>query len=147
MKRKTLNLLILLIPTISNAAELTFQFKDPSFTGGGWAAQAQSIYQQEQAAKNAITNKQQAQIAQQKADAANTPLAKFMSLFETQVYAQLATQLSNNLFADGAANAGSFGLGGSTISYIKSPTDVQLTVVDPSGHITKITVPISQFKF
>ena len=146
MKRKIINLLLILIPTISSA-EVTFQFKDPSFTGSGWAAQVQSIYQQEQAAKSAITNKQQAQIAQQKADAANTPLAKFMSLFETQVYAQLSTQLSNNLFADGAANAGSFSLGGSTISYIKSPTDVQLTVVDPSGHITKITVPISQFKF
>ena len=146
MKRKLNLLLLLLIPTISSA-ELTFQFKDPSFSGNGWATQVFTTNQLEQNAKTTIQNKQLSAINQAKIDAANTPLAKFMNLFESQVYAQLATQLSNNLFADGSSNTGSFNLGGNTISYIKTGTDVQLTVVDSSGHITKVDVPISQFKF
>jgi hypothetical protein len=148
MKRKILITTILLIPTISNAAELTFQFKDPAFSGYGWAAQVQTINQQEQNAKNNKENKQQAAIDKAKAEAANTPLAKFMALFQAQVYAQLATQLSNNLFGEGGnSNTGSFTLDGNTISYVKSPTDVTLTVVDSAGHSTVVKVPISQFKF
>lgn len=151
MKEKINNILALLsltIPTISSAAELTFQFKDPSFSGYGWAAQVQSINQQEQNAKNNNESKQQAAIDKAKAEAANTPLAKFMALFQAQVYAQLATQLSNNLFGEGGnSNTGSFTLDGNTISYIKSPTDVTLTVVDSAGHSTVVKVPISQFKF
>ena len=147
MKRNIKILLLLLLPTTSNATDLIFQFKDPAFNGMGWSAQVITINQQEQNSKLNIENKKQAQINQAKTDAANTPLAKFMNLFESQVYAQLATQLSNNLFADGASNTGSFSLGGDTISYIKTGTDVQLTVVDTAGHITKVVVPISQFKF
>ena len=136
-----------MIPTTSSATDITFQFKDPSFNGNGWATQVFTTNQLEQNAKTTIQSKQDAAKAQAKADAANTPIAKFMSLFESQVYAQLATQLSNNLFADGSSNTGTFSLDGNTISYVKSATDVQLTVVDSSGHITKVDVPISQFKF
>ena len=82
------------------------------------------------------------------AAAANTPLAKFISLFTSQVYAQLATQLSNNLFqAGGTANAGTFNLDGNTISYLKTGTNVQLTVVDSSGNQTIVNVPIATFAF
>jgi hypothetical protein len=106
-----------------------------------------TINQQEQNAKNSIENKKQAEIDKQKAEANNTPLARFMNLFQSQVYAQLATQLTNNLFGEGASNQGSFSLDGSTISYLKTDTEVQMTIVDSAGHITKINVPISQFKF
>ena len=82
------------------------------------------------------------------AAAANTPLAKFISLFTSQVYAQLATQLSNNLFqAGGSSNTGTFNLDGNTISYIKTGTNVQLTVVDSSGNQTVVNVPIATFAF
>ena len=70
-----------------------------------------------------------------------------MALFTSQVYAQLATQLSNNLFAEGTAKAGSFVLDGNTISYVKSGTEVKLTVVDASGNTTVVVVPIASFGF
>lgn len=149
MNEKINNILLLLIvlPTISSAAELNFQFKDPAFNGNNWAGHVLTINQQEQNAKNSIENKKQAEIDKQKAEANNTPLARFMNLFQSQVYAQLATQLTNNLFGEGASNQGSFSLDGSTISYLKTDTEVQMTIVDSAGHITKINVPISQFKF
>jgi hypothetical protein len=70
-----------------------------------------------------------------------------MALFTSQVYAQLATQLSNNLFAEGSSNQGMFNLDGNTISYIKTGTSVTLTIVDASGNITVVTVPIATFAF
>lgn len=129
-------------------AEIVFQFKDPAFTPNGWSAQVITINQQEQAARAAIKAQQDAKDAQAKADAANTPLAKFMSLFQSEVYAQLATQLSNNLFSGtSASNAGSFVLSGNTITYVKTADNVQLTVVDQSGNKTVVNVPIAQFQF
>jgi len=148
MKRKQkIFLFLLLLPITSSATDLSFQFKDPAFNGNNWAGHVLTINQQEQNAKNTIENKKQAEIDKQKAEAANTPIARFMNLFQSQVYAQLSTQLTNNLFGEGSTNQGSFTLDGSTISYLKTDTEVQMTVVDSAGHITRINVPISQFKF
>lgn len=157
------NLLIfltILLSSISYAAEIVQQFKDPSFTNNGWSTQMFSVYQTEQTNKQAIANAQAAAAATAASNAANTPLAKFMSLFSSQVYAQLATQLSNNLFQNnckdaagnpitGCVNAasGSFTLDGNTVSYVKSSTNVQLTVVDSAGNQTVVTIPIAQFAF
>ena len=63
----------------------------------------QSIDAQERSREQAIRDAEAAKAALAKAEASNTPLAKFMALFTSQVYAQLATQLSNNLFAEGSA--------------------------------------------
>ena len=53
-----------------------------------------------------------------------------------------------NLFAEGGTSrAGNFVLDGNTISYIKTGTDVQLTVVDKAGNQTVVTVPIATFAF
>jgi Type VIII secretion system (T8SS), CsgF protein len=138
----------LLLCSATAWGEITFQFKDPSFTSNGWATQVFAVGQQEQSAKAAIKAQQEAKEAQAKADAANTPLAKFMSLFQSEVYAQLATQLSNNLFSGtSTSNTGSFVLAGNTITYVKSTDNVQLTVVDQSGNKTVVNVPIAQFQF
>jgi len=112
-------------------------------------AQSEAI----QAQKDA--NKQAAITASQ-----NTPMAKFMSLFQSQVYAQLATQLSNNLFqnnckgADGSAIAGcsspstgNFNLDGNTVTWQKGSSSVTLTVVDSAGTKTTVVVPIASFAF
>ena len=163
MKKKIKNLLLLLTILLSSnsyAAELVQQFKDPSFTANGWSTQMFSVYQTEQTNKQNLANAEAAAAAQAAAAAANTPLAKFMSLFSSQVYAQLATQLSNNLFQNnckdaagnpisGCTNAatGSFSLDGNTVTYVKTSGNVQLTVVDGAGNQTVVTIPIAQFAF
>lgn len=130
------------------ASELVQQFKDPIFNGVNYSTFATSIYQQEESAKQTIaTAKQNSIIAQQNA-AASTPTAKFIDLFTSQVYSQLATQLSNNLFSGtSSSNSGMFNLSGDTISYVKSGTSVTLTVVDTNGNQTIVTVPIATFAF
>jgi len=141
-------------------AELVQYFKDPTFSGNGWSTQVLTLQQMEKAQKESIQAKKDAEAAAIKADAANTPMARFMSLFQSQVYAQLATQLSNNLFqnnckaADGSTisgcsqpTTGTFSLDGNTVTWLKQSSNVQLTVVDSAGTRTVVTVPIASFAF
>lgn len=160
MKLRILLISILLLSSPSYA-ELVQQFKDPSFSGNGWSSHVLTIEQLEQSRKDSIAAAQQANAAAATAAAQNTPLAKFMSLFSSQVYAQLATQLTNTLFkdpcknADGtvivnctaAATAGTFTLDGNTVSWVKLINQVQLTVVDGTGNQTVVAVPLASFAF
>jgi hypothetical protein len=162
IKRLSISVIaILSLNSVASATEIQQQFKDPSFNNnGGWTTQVLTVYQAEQSAKQALENQAAARAAAAAAAAQNTPLAKFMSLFSSQVYAQLATQLSNNLFqnnckgTDGAPISGcsgpvtgNFSLDGSTVTWLKTATDVQLTVVDAAGNKTYVSVPIAQFAF
>lgn len=144
--RKSL-ILLALLASPAKADPITQQFKSPSFNGYGWSSHVQSIDAQERSREQAIKDAEAAKAQLAKAEAANTPLAKFMALFTSQVYAQLATQLSNNLFAEGAARQGTFNLDGNTISYVKTNSEVTLTVVDAKGNTTVVTVPIATFAF
>jgi Type VIII secretion system (T8SS), CsgF protein len=129
------------------ATEITQSFKSPSFNGINWSQHVQQIDSTETSRAQGIKDAQAAAAALAKSEAADTPLAKFMALFTSQVYAQLATQLSNNLFAEGTAKAGTFTLDGNSISYVKSDQNVTLTVVDAKGNTTVVTVPIATFGF
>ena len=144
--RKSL-ILLALLASPAKADPITQQFKSPSFNGYGWSSHVQSIDAQERSREQAIKDAEAAKAQLAKAEAANTPLTKFMALFTSQVYAQLATQLSNNLFAEGAARQGTFNLDGNTISYVKTNSEVTLTVVDAKGNTTVVTVPIATFAF
>jgi hypothetical protein len=145
--KKSLLLLALILSSPAKADPLVQQFKSPSFNGYGWSQHVQAIDAQERSREQSIKDAEAAKIALARAEAANTPLAKFMALFTSQVYAQLATQLSNNLFAEGSAQQGMFNLDGNTISYVKTGTSVTLTVVDKFGNTTVVTVPIATFAF
>jgi hypothetical protein len=145
--KKSLLLLALILSSPAKADPLVQQFKSPSFNGYGWSQHVQTIDAQERSREQAIRDAEAAKAALAKAEASNTPLAKFMALFTSQVYAQLATQLSNNLFAEGSAQQGMFNLDGNTISYVKTGTSVTLTVVDKFGNTTVVTVPIATFAF
>ncbi len=145
--KKSLLLLALILSSPAKADPLVQQFKSPSFNGFGWSQHVQAIDAQERSREQAIRDAEAARVALARAEAANTPIAKFMALFTSQVYAQLATQLSNNLFAEGSAQQGMFNLDGNTISYVKTGTSVTLTVVDKFGNTTVVTVPIATFAF
>jgi hypothetical protein len=107
-----------------------------------------SIEAQERGREQSIKDAERQKIALEEAARQNTPLARFINLFTSQVYAQLATQLSTNLFSGtSASNTGSFVLDGNTISYVKTGTEVILTVVDAAGNQTIVSVPIASFAF
>lgn len=141
-------------------AELVHQFKNPAFSGIGWSSHALTIDSIEKSRRDGIEADRKAAISKAEADALNTPLNRFMSLFQSQVYAQLATQLSNNLFqnrcaaADGGTipgcvnpTTGSFKLDNNTVTWVKANDKVTLTVVDAKGTVTTVVVPIASFGF
>lgn len=146
--------------SIAAQAELVQQFKNPAFSGQGWSSHALTIDSIEKSRRDAIEADRKSAIAKAEADLLNTPLNRFMSLFQSQVYAQLATQLSNNLFQNKCAGpdgiaipgcvnpvTGTFLLDGNTVTWRKTETHVVLTVVDAKGTVTTVTVPIASFGF
>lgn len=152
-----------IIPAIASA-ELVQQFKDPTFSGQGWASHVLTIEQMRQGAKSQQESKTAAEKAKAEAEAANTPLAKFMALFTGQVYSQLATQLTNNLFKDCVAGGGASCTDGTfsiseiqKIHWVKLNGMVTLEVIDGKKDGTTvtwnttptqtITVPVSSFSF
>ena len=141
-------------------AELVQQFKNPAFSGIGFSSHVLTIDSIEKSRKDAIEADKKSAIAKAEAELLNTPLNRFMSLFQSQIYAQLATQLSNNLFtnkcsaADGTAipgcvnpTTGTFALDGNTVTWLKANDKVTLTVVDAKGNRTTVVVPIASFSF
>jgi hypothetical protein len=141
-------------------AELVHQFKNPAFNGVGFSSHILTIDSIEKSRRDAIEADKKAAISKAEAELLNTPLNRFMSLFQSQVYAQLATQLSNNLFqnkcaaADGGTipgctnpSTGNFLLDGNTVTWAKANDRVTLTVVDVKGTVTTVVVPIASFSF
>jgi hypothetical protein len=160
MKKLLLASIICIMTANFAQAELVQYFRDPTFSGNGWSTQVLTLQQMEKAQKESIQAQQDAKNQAALTAAQNTPMARFMNLFQSQVYAQLATQLSNNLFqnnckgADGAAvpgcvnpTTGNFTLDGNTVTWQKGTTSVTLTVVDSAGTKTTVVVPIASFAF
>jgi hypothetical protein len=120
--------------------------------------------QMRQSAQASKASKAAGEKAAAEAAAANTPLARFMNLFTGQVYSQLATQLTNNLFKECAAGGGASCTNGEfmvtetqKIVWVKLNNNVTLNVFDgkivdkkfvPNASPTQtITVPVSSFNF
>ena len=159
MIKITVGLCLVTAAAVANA-ELVHQFKNPAFNGQGWSSHALTIDSIEKSRKDSIEADKKAAISKAEAELMNTPLNRFMGLFQSQVYAQLATQLSNNLFqnkcaaADGGTipgcvnpSTGNFVLDGNTVTWAKNANNVTLTVVDAKGTRTTVVVPIASFSF
>ena len=129
------------------SAQLVHQFYSPAFSGIGWSSHVLTIEQLE--ATRTQKNNDQARAQQEKAerDAKNTNLAKFLVNVESRIYAQLSKQLADAMFAEGGATNGTLDFQGTTISWVKTGTDVTLTITEAYGNRTDITVPIASFSF
>ena len=74
-------------------------------------------------------------------------LAKFLTNFESRVYAQLSTQLVNNLFGENPQTSGTVTIEGNTITYTKTADMINMTVTDTSGNVTQVSIPIGTLSF
>jgi hypothetical protein len=137
----------LLITLSANAGDLVHQFNSPAFSGVGYSSHVLTIEQIESSRKKAIADAEKAAIDQAARDAKNTNLAKFLVNIESRIYAQLSKQLADAMFAEGGATNGSLDFQGTSISWVKTATDVTLTIIETNGNRTDITVPIASFGF
>lgn len=144
---KTLLGSVVLLSYNAVATELVHQFNSPSFSGSGYSSHVLTIEQLEAQRKQKIRDEQKAAADQAARDAKNTNLQKFLVNVESRIYAQLSKQLADAMFAEGSGNSGSMDFQGTSISWVKSATDVTLTIREASGGTTQITVPIASFAF
>ena len=147
--------------TIATAGELTFGFKNPSFSGVGYSSHVLSIEQlQYQREQGVIDDKTAAEKSADRA-AKNTTLSKFVTNVESRIFANLSKQMVDNMFGTNCTEddateelecplSGTATLpDGSIVSWIKDETaeTITLTIIDASGSITQLIVPIGDFKF
>ena len=146
MKTIIICVLASVVAPLANA-QLVHQFNSPSFSGKGYSNHVLTIEQLEASRRKAIADAQKSAAEKAERDARNTNLAKFLVNVESRIYAQLSKQLADAMFAEGSASTGTFDFQGTTISYVKTGTDVTLTIVETNGNRTEITVPLSSFSF
>jgi hypothetical protein len=144
---KKLLLALIVIPSVCSA-ELIHNFQSPAFIpGNGFSQHVLSIYQLEEAKKKEIRAEESAAILKAETAAKQTNLAKFLVNVEARIYAQLSKQLADQMFTEGSANSGTMNFQGTNISWVKTGTDVTLTIIESNGSRTEIVVPIASFAF
>lgn len=99
---KKITLALLLVCGLANSAELQHQFNSPAFSGVGYSSHVLTIKQLEDQQKDKNKAVIDALKAQAERDAANTPQARFIANLESRIYAQLAKQLTDSMFGEGA---------------------------------------------
>ena len=137
----------LLLANSSNADELLFKFKSPSFSGINSSSHYLTIENQENTRKNAIREKIESDADDIEREKQNTTLARFIRNFESRVYAQLSRQLVDQLFGENPSTEGKLELEGNLIEYIAEADKITLTITDENGDTTTITVPTASFTF
>lgn len=145
--RKIIIILLSCVSASAISSELVHQFNSPAFNGQGYSSHVLTIEQLESQRRQKIKDEQKAAQDKAERDAKNTNLAKFLVNVESRIYAQLSKQLADAMFADSGATSGAMDFQGTNISWVKTGTDVTLTITEASGNRTDITVPIASFAF
>ena len=147
-------LALLFISLPLSASELTHSFGNPSFSGnGGYSQHVLSIEQLQYSRKqDAIKAAKSAAAAEERAEN-NTTINKFIKNVESRIYANLSKQLVDNMFGEECEGtcptSGTAEVEGSTIYWVKDTTTeiITLTITQPDGTTTEMSVPIGDFNF
>ena len=144
---------LLVGPNTLTASEIVHEFKNPSFSGNGYSSHVLSIEQlQYNREKNVKDDAKSAAAAATRAEN-NTTIAKFIKNVESRIYANLSKQLVDNMFGEECEGtcptSGTAEVEGSTIYWVKDTSTeiITLTITDPNGNVTTMSVPLGDFEF
>ena len=144
---------LLVGPNTLTASEIVHQFSNPSFSGNGYSSHVLSIEQlQYNREKNVKDDAKSAAAAATRAEN-NTTIAKFIKNVESRIYANLSKQLVDNMFGTSCTGtcptSGTATVEGSTIYWVKDTSTeiITLTITDPNGNVTTMSVPLGDFEF
>ena len=146
---KYLLILLFLISAAVSAQPLPdYTFKSPAFNGSSYSSHELTIENLEHTRKEQLKKDLQSALDKEANDKKNTNLAKFLNNLESRIYAQISQNVATAMFADSTQTYGSLDFEGSVISWTKNGTEsISLTVVDPTGSSTVVTIPLGQFVF
>lgn len=157
---KKLLLVIFLTVGSAQSAELTYHFLSPMFNGIGYSAHVLTIKQLEDQAVTKQEAKADEIRAKAEQAAKDTPQARFIANLESRIYSQLAKQLTDSMFGEGATCT-TLGvvcgnipdLGGNSISWkLGDGSDTGMIIIDivslaNANQKTTMKVPAGTFAF
>ena len=150
------SILCLSLINTSTASELTHKFGNPSFSKEGYSQHALSIEQLQYTRENDRIKDEKSALSQAERDEKNKTINKFIANVESResrIYANLSKQLVDNMFGtsctENCATSGTAEVEGSQIYWVKdTSTDIiTLTITDPTGTVSSLTVPVGDFIF
>ena len=154
LKVMVLGLFCYVLSTPSIASELVQEFSNPSFSGNGYSTHVLSLEQLRYSRENKIKDDQKSADAAAKRDENNTTINKFIKNVESRIYANLSKQLVDNMFGttctdSNCPTSGTAEVEGSTIYWVKDTSTeiITLTITDPQGNVTTMSVPLGDFQF
>lgn len=160
MKKYIMLAALSLVSATGITAELQHQFNSPSFSGVGYSSHVLTIKQLEDQQKEKNQAKLDAAAAKALQDAANTPTARFLANLESRIYAQLAKQLTDSMFGEGATCTtkgvvcGTIpDLGGNSVTWkLGDGSDTGMIVIQivnntTPSQVTTMKVPTGTFAF
>ena len=154
LKVMVLGLFCYVLSTPSIASELVQEFSNPSFSGNGYSTHVLSLEQLRYSRENKIKDDQKSADAAAKREENNTTINKFIKNVESRIYANLSKQLVDNMFGttctdSNCPTSGTAEVEGSTIYWVKDTSTeiITLTITDPQGNVTTMSVPLGDFQF
>jgi|TARA_A100001011_G_scaffold113707_1_gene120330 hypothetical protein len=142
--------------TSAFAEALVHGFKNPSFSGTGYSQHVLSIDQLQETRKKQVRDDKKSADAAKKREENNTTINKFIKNVESRIYANLSKQLVDNMFGTTCDSntttcptSGTATVEGSTIYWVKDTSTevITLTITDPTGNVTTMSVPLGDFQF
>ena len=137
----------------STASELTHKFGNPAFSKEGYSQHALSIEQLQYTRENDRIKDEKSALSQAERDEKNKTINKFIANVESRIYANLSKQLVDNMFGESCtsdcATSGTAEVEGSTIYWVKDTSTeiITLTITDPAGTVSTLSVPVGDFIF
>ena len=151
---KKIILTLILIPSLSNASDLTFQFNSPSFGGIGYSSHVLTIEQLETNRKQKIKDDKIAAEEKAERDLKSTNAYKFKNNLESRIYATLSKQIADNMFGEGATiiddtwyeSETPFG---DNVKWKRGSDDrIYVVITDSNGDtVAEFDVPVGEFAF
>jgi curli production assembly/transport component CsgF len=114
----------------ASAQQLVYQPINPAFGGNpGNSSQLEA----DAAAQNPFKPKAQTQNLSQS--------QLFAQQLQSELLSSLANQVSQAIFGANAQPSGSYSFGGETVSFVRTLGEVTITITDPAGSVTVLTLP------
>ena len=135
------------------AEQMVHEFHNPAFSGNGYSQHVLSVDQLQQQRKQKKIDDDKSKVAAEERKEKNKTVNKFISNVESRIYANLSKQLVDNMFGtsctSNCATSGTANVEGSTIYWVKDTSTeiITLTITDPSGTVSTLSVPVGDFIF
>jgi len=153
LKQKITLLILLTIPTLTLAGDLTFGFNSPAFSGVGYSSHVLTIEQIEANRKEKIKDDAKSDLERAERNLKSTNAYKFKNNLESRIYATLSKQIADSMFGEGATIVDATWYESETpfgdiVKWKRENDRIYVSIVDSNGDtVAEFDVPVGEFAF